>query len=620
MTGDSRYRQHAGAALVAVSIIAVAIAEGTYAPIAYAAASVVIWAAVIAGVLSRALPSASVAPTAVAAGLCLAGLTLLAGLSIGWAGDQGRAFEEAVRTSAYLGMFTLAACSAGTRARAQWLGGLGAGLGVVAVLALLSHLQPGLLEGDELDRLIPTAAGRASYPIGYWNGLGALLASAAILLAWGGLAAPARGLRAAAIATLPLALLTISLTGSRGAGAAAVLGLVLLVAASSERRRQALPVALGAAVAIALIGVAGRMDSLTSDVVDGAMRSDGDLMTAIAALVALATAAGAWLLDGRALPAPALSRRGAVALAAIAAVIAAAAIVAADPVQRFEDFRSAPTAENGDAAPTGEDFNSSGRWQFWDEGVDAFASAPVAGIGAGAFEDWWARNATLPVFVRNPHSLPLQQAAELGLLGLVLLAGFVTAVGLAAWRRLRAGLGGDAGVLVAVIAAASVGAAVDWTWAIPAVAAPALLAAGLLTASAPSEAPVRHRYWLGLGTVAVGWVAVIAAGLVVLGELKLDRSRDAAAAGRVEQGVERALEARTVQPWSPEPYTQLALLEEQRGDLDQALSRLRQAQERDSEDWRLALIEARLQQARGDGAAAAAARRRALELSPVFGG
>ena len=98
--------------------------------------------------------------------------SLLAGASVAWASDQGRAFEEAVRASAYLGLFTLAACTASRGGRRQWIAGLPSGLGAVSVLPLLSYLQPGLLDGGELDALIPGAAGRLSYPIGYWNGAG----------------------------------------------------------------------------------------------------------------------------------------------------------------------------------------------------------------------------------------------------------------------------------------------------------------------------------------------------------------------------------------------------------------------------------------------------------------
>ncbi len=233
----------------------------------------------------------------------------------------------------------------------------------------------------------------------------------------------------------------------------------------------------------------------------------------------------------------------------------------------------------------------------------------MAGIGAGGYEDWWARNATLPVFVRNPHSLPLQQGAELGAVGVALLLAFCGAVGLAAFRRLAAGVGGDGGLLLAVLVAAGFSAAIDWTWEIPAVFAPAVASAGLLTASAPGPRLGRHAYWLGQGTLAIAWVATIAAALVVLTELKLDQSREAAAHDRIDQGIERALEARTVQPWSAEPYTQLALLEESRGNFDAALARLRQAEARDSEDWRLPLIEARVQRERGDPLA----RREAIE-------
>ena len=83
--------------------------------------------------------------------------------------------------------------------------------------------------------------------------------------------------------------------------------------------------------------------------------------------------------------------------------------------------------------------------------------------------------------------------------GLLLFAGFVAAVGVAARRRLAEGLEGDAGVLLAVVVAGAVGAAIDWTWEIPAVFGPAVIAAGLLTASAPSKAASRDTYWLGVG-------------------------------------------------------------------------------------------------------------------------
>src|SRR5262249_22727277 len=159
-------------------------------------------------------------------------------------------------------------------------------------------------------------------------------------------------------------------------------------------------------------------------------------------------------------------------------------------------------------------------------------------------------------------------------------------------------------ILSAVVVAGAVGASVDWTWEIPAVFGPAVVCAALLLASASSRQLARNGYWIGLGTVAAAWVAIIAGGLVVLTEPDLRQSRSAAAAGKVDQAIAHARAARTVQPWSAEPYTQLALLEEERGDYDQAIAYLKQAEERDSGDWRLPLIEFRLEGRRGDTAAA----------------
>src|SRR5829696_7306770 len=206
-------------------MVTAAVAEGLFQPIGYAAASIVIWAAVIAGLLGRALPSAPIGRLAGAAGICLAGAAALAIASVGWADDQGRAFEEAVRISFYTGLFALAVCTASRVGIRHWLGGMTVGLAAVSVLALLAYLQPGLLTdaGNE----IPNAAGRLAYPLGYWNGMAALFAVAAVLLAYGGVEGRTRMLRTAATALLPVPLVGIWLAESRGGAAAVVIGLVI---------------------------------------------------------------------------------------------------------------------------------------------------------------------------------------------------------------------------------------------------------------------------------------------------------------------------------------------------------------------------------------------------------
>jgi O-Antigen ligase len=607
-------RQHVGAGLVAAGMLTAAFAEGLFQPTGYAAASIVIWAAVIAGLLGRALPAAPISRPAAAAGLCLAGAAALAIASVGWADDQGRAFEEAVRVSFYTGLFALAVCTASRFGIREWLGGMTAGLAAVSVLSLLAYLQPGVLTdpGNE----IPNAIGRLSYPLGYWNGMAALFALAGILLAYGGVEGPTRMLRTAATAVLPVALVGIWLAQSRGGAAAAAIGLVILLAASPDRSRQAVSLVIGIAAAAVMIGAGEGMDGLRNGLGDAAMRADGDRMSALVVGIVLLGGGVAWALDGRGIRFD-LSRTVRLAVTAAVGVALVAGAIAIDPVERFREFKQPPDPASSTTA-TAAETSSNGRWQFWGEAVDAFESAPIAGVGAGGYEEYWARHASVPLFVRNAHSLPLQQAAELGSAGVLLLLGFLASVGVAAWARLRAGRGGEGGVLVAVIASAAFGAAVDWTWEIPAAFAPAVICAGLLAASAPRPRLRRDSYWLGAGTVAAAWVAMVAGALVVLAELELEQSRDAAAANRIGEGIRRAEQARTVTPWSAEPYTQLALLEERRGDIDAALRNLEEAESRDSEDWRLPLIEARLQARRGEELAARTALQRSRALSPMF--
>src|SRR3954451_19327432 len=288
-------REHMGAGLVAAALIVAALAQSLFEPSGYAAGSIVVWAAVIAGLAGRRFPLTTPGGTAVAAGVCLALTALLATASITWANDQGRAFEEAVRVSFYLGLFSLAVCTAGPSGRREWVAGLTVGLGVVSVIAVLAYLQPGLL-GSEPNE-VPNAVGRLSYPIGYWNGAGALLAAAAVLLTYAAARAPWRLLRSCAVAAIPLAILGIWLANSRGAGAALIAGWAVLLLASADRVRLARCMAWGVAGGLVLILVTRGMHALTSGTVDSASRAEGDRLSAVCIGVVAIACAVAWLTD-----------------------------------------------------------------------------------------------------------------------------------------------------------------------------------------------------------------------------------------------------------------------------------------------------------------------------------
>ena len=119
---------------------------------------------------------------------------------------------------------------------------------------------PWLLPDQGVVSALPEAAGRLSYPLGYWNALGAMLALGAVLLI--ALAGTARSMlgRAAATAAIPMPALALFLTSSRGASIALAVGLVLLFVLGRERLRMAVATAIGGVAAGALVLAATARD------------------------------------------------------------------------------------------------------------------------------------------------------------------------------------------------------------------------------------------------------------------------------------------------------------------------------------------------------------------------
>ena len=222
----------------------------------------------------------------------------------------------------------------------------------------------------------------------------------------------------------------------------------------------------------------------------------------------------------------------------------------------------------------GPDLSSNGRWQFWGEAVNAFESEPLRGGGRRRFRGLvGAFTGTFRLFVRNPHSLPLQDAVDFGIPGLALFLGFGSAaLAVGCQRVLAARHAGDADVHVGrvLICAASAVPSFDWTWEIPVVFGPAVVCAALLLSSAPSNRKLRARRLLGRPCHRSG---VRLRSVCRRGDRGAQRAgSEAEPPGGSGDGRHRrcdrsnAKAARSIVPWSAEPYTQLALLEEERGD------------------------------------------------------
>jgi O-Antigen ligase len=438
-------------------------------------AGIVAWALVIVAVVSAQRPL----PVSTPGRLALAGLSLLTAwtaLSLIWAPLGGRAQDDLQRLLLYLGFFTAAvAVLRGVGVR-RWLEP-GVVLAAFAVVSygLAERLLPALLEFDRSR----TASGKLEQPLTYWNAEGAV-AAVGLLLAAHIAGDPERpsGLRAAAAATgVPLGL-GMYLTFSRGALAAVAAGMVLLFALAPQARPQlrAAVAVLGAATIAAL--VASRLPGIES-LQRGEIGGAGAGLAMLGLLVLLSAAAAAMVIrrPGRELRTPRLPvSRPAVVLtvSVVGLLIAAIGATALEGEPQGTSPREATSAER---------FGSidSNRYRYWQVAAESWADNPLIGLGSGGFLVEWRKQRNRVDESADAHSLYVETAAELGLIGLGALVLFIGGVGAGAVRLYRRDPAAATG-LAAGLAAWAVHSGLDWNWEMPAVTLQALLLAAAVVA------------------------------------------------------------------------------------------------------------------------------------------
>ena len=154
------------------------------------------------------------------------------------------------------------------------------------------------------------------------------------------------------------------------------------------------------------------------------------------------------------------------------------------------------------------------RYDFWRVALNEFSDHPLEGVGAGNYPADYFLQRRQDQDISQPHSLPLQTLAELGLVGGVLLLAFVAAAVAGLWRRARRRTGvADTALAVAAGGAflAWLGASlVDWIHLFPGLAAIALGAVAVLTVDDEAvPRPTTGGSRLALAGV-VGLLAVLA--------------------------------------------------------------------------------------------------------------
>jgi len=141
-----------------------------------------------------------------------------------------------------------------------------------------------------------------------------------------------------------------------------------------------------------------------------------------------------------------LSRRK--AIASVLVLVAAAGMMLFAPTSFWE--------RNETSTQGAEDLSIEGRLQAWQVAGRAFRERPVLGVGEGAFLEAWSQYAPIDsgrLFGHRyvAHNLVLEVLAELGVVGLFGLAGFITICLWSAWRARHGELGGEARAVLAAL-------------------------------------------------------------------------------------------------------------------------------------------------------------------------
>jgi hypothetical protein len=458
-------------------------------------------------------------------------LAVWCAISISWSWLPDRSWDYANRTVVYA-LFAALGLWVVTRTR-EFAFGLAVLLGAVIVWSLLGKVLPVVYDygGPDVTRL--------RGPIGLWNQL-ALACDFALVLALA-------FRRRFGVLLAYVALVALLLTYSRGGLATAALVVAVWLVFADDRVESAVALLAAAVPAAAVVGIAFALPGVTSDSRSDHVRwRDGPAFGAC--LLAGAVAAAA-IERAQRLRDPRLLRRvgGAVGLAVVAAGTVLVAV---------HGFGS------GTPGNTGSRFvstSSNFRLTWWEQAWHGFRDHPLAGTGAGSFHLLNLRFRKIFLdFTIEPHNLPLQFLAELGIVGLVLLL-----AACAFLVRPSFGRHGHELALALLLPAFLVHSLVDVDWDFAAVAVPAFVAAGALA----GRLPLRRLSPFAL--LPAAGIALLLAGALFSPWLARRYSNDAYAAAPA-RATTLADRAHSLDPFLLDPYWAKAVAADGRGQSQRA--------------------------------------------------
>jgi hypothetical protein len=445
----------------------------------------------------------------------LFGFTALTAISVAWSVSPDTSWQEAGQLLAYGSLFGAVVLLA-RAAPGSWsgvLGGIVIATVVICGYALLSKVFPAQLAAGE-------SVARLRAPFGYWNATGLCAAIGIVGCLWLGTRRAGHALISAlAYPAMGLLMLALMLAYSRGALAAALIGVAAWLCLIPLRLRGTLMLIVCGAFAAVPVAFDFKSAALSSEGATLSARvSAGHQLGLLAIAIAIAllvVGIGIGFALARRPPSAQTRRRAATALLACLALVVLAALAALAHSQRgftgtISHEVSTLTNPNVSIPNTPDRLTAiaSVRARYWKQAIQVFDAHPGLGAGGGGYDVARKQYETGTLEVAHAHGYIVQTLADLGLAGsavtLALLISWMIAAGSAThpfnrrwsrwrWRSIdlsytpqRTGLLS----MLCIVITFGVHSFVDWTWYVPGTACITLICAGWLAGRGPIEQPV----------------------------------------------------------------------------------------------------------------------------------
>jgi O-antigen ligase len=396
----------------------------------------------------------------------LAALVVWTALSISWSLNARESAFEVRRDLVYVSAAAALLLLGTRRSAVHVVTAVWGAVGIVVVYALARYLLASELRSDQFELNL------LFRPLGYANALGILAGLGAVLAVALTARAGTHWLRSLAAASLAPLAAAVWLTSSRASGLAVAIGLLVMLT-FDRRRLDVLGAMIVTAPLAAVVAVLCERADLATPTRAAGVEGRAHLLALWIVLGAAVLACTPKLAEAATRGLTRVDRRRLAQAAALAAacVVLGVVLFGRGGIDAF--------------------FTTGYRPAYWHVAWKEAAAHPALGAGAGTFADYWSRygDPSLEGGALDAHNLYLETLAELGVVGLVLLAAALSLPLLVALRHRSDPVAAPAaGAYAAFLAHA----ALDWDWEMPTVTLAALACGAAVLLLERDTAPVRR--------------------------------------------------------------------------------------------------------------------------------